>query len=197
MILKRFFDVVFAIVIILLLTPLFLVIAIIVSLNSKGGVIYLQNRVGKNGTEFKLYKFRTMYLNSDRMGLLTIGYNDYRITPVGYWLRKYKLDELPQLFNVLIGDMSFVGPRPEVQKYVQLYTENQLRVLSIKPGITDWASIKYFNENELLANSINPEELYINKIIPSKISQNLEYIDNRNFWMDAKIIFYTFKKLFK
>jgi lipopolysaccharide/colanic/teichoic acid biosynthesis glycosyltransferase len=197
MILKRFFDVVFAVVIILLLTPLFLLIAIIISLNSKGGVIYLQNRVGKNGAEFKLYKFRTMYLNSDKMGLLTIGYNDYRITPVGYWLRKYKLDELPQLFNVLIGDMSFVGPRPEVQKYVQLYTENQLRVLSIKPGITDWASIKYFNENELLANSIDPEELYINKIIPSKISQNLEYIDNRNFWMDAKIIFYTFKKLFK
>lgn len=197
MILKRFFDVVFAIVIILLLTPLFLLIAVIISLNSKGGVIYLQNRVGKNGAEFKLYKFRTMYLNSDRMGLLTIGYNDYRITPVGYWLRKYKLDELPQLFNVLIGDMSFVGPRPEVQKYVQLYTENQLRVLSIKPGITDWASIKYFNENELLANSIDPEELYINKIIPSKISQNLEYIDNRSFWMDAKIIFYTFKKLFK
>ncbi|WP_299590831.1 sugar transferase [Mucilaginibacter sp.] len=195
MIIKRIFDIVFALASIFLLTPLFFLIAVFITLNSNGGIFYMQNRVGKNGCVFKLFKFRTMFINSDHLGLLTIGNHDHRITPVGYWLRKFKLDELPQLFNVLIGDMSFVGPRPEVNKYVKLYNETQLRVLSVKPGITDWASIQYFNENELLAHSDDPEKFYIDEIIPSKIIQNLGYIDRRSFWMDIKIMLYTLKRL--
>jgi lipopolysaccharide/colanic/teichoic acid biosynthesis glycosyltransferase len=132
---------------------------------------------------------------ADRLGFLTIGNRDCRITKSGYYLRKYKLDELPQLFNVLIGDMSFVGPRPEVDKYVKLYTTKQLRVLSVKPGITDWASIQYFDENELLAGSNDPEKLYIDRIIPSKIEQNLNYIDHHNLLIDIKIIFQTLKRV--
>lgn len=136
-----------------------------------------------------------MYTDADKGGLLTIGYHDYRITPSGYWLRKYKLDELPQLFNILFGDMSFVGPRPEVRKYVELYTLKQLKVLSIKPGITDRASIQYFNENELLAGADDPEKLYVNEIIPSKIQYNLDYINEQSLWVDIKIIFQTIKRL--
>jgi lipopolysaccharide/colanic/teichoic acid biosynthesis glycosyltransferase len=138
-----------------------------------------------------------MFVNSDRFGYLTVGSRDMRITQVGYWLRKFKLDELPQLINVLLGDMSFVGPRPEVRKYVNLYTSRQLRVLSIKPGITDWASIYFFNENELLANAEEPEKLYITQIIPSKIFHNLNYIDERDFWVDIKIIFQTIQRIVK
>ena len=136
-----------------------------------------------------------MYVNADKAGLLTIGHHDYRITTAGYWLRKYKLDELPQLFNVLIGDMSFVGPRPEVRKYVEIYSPKQQRVLSVKPGITDKASIMYFNENELLAAAHEPEQFYINEIIPSKIQYNLDYIDKHNLWLDIKIIWQTLKKV--
>jgi lipopolysaccharide/colanic/teichoic acid biosynthesis glycosyltransferase len=136
-----------------------------------------------------------MYVHSEHLGLLTIGSRDYRITNSGYWLRKYKLDELPQLFNILIGNMSFVGPRPEVRKYVEDYTQQQQRVLLIKPGITDWASILYYNENEILAKAENPESLYINEIIPSKILQNLNYIDRHNLWIDIRIIFQTLKKV--
>ncbi|MDB5031901.1 sugar transferase [Mucilaginibacter sp.] len=192
---KRVFDVCFAIIGIIVLSPVFILISIWIMNNSRGGVFYLQDRVGLNHVNFKLIKFRTMYVDSDKKGLLTIGNNDSRITPNGCWLRKKKLDELPQLFNILLGDMSFVGPRPEVNKYVNLYTPEQQRVLSIKPGITDWASIQYYNENELLSKSADPEKLYVSEIIPSKIIKNLYYIDHHNFWIDMMIIHQTLKKI--
>ncbi|GGB01628.1 MULTISPECIES: sugar transferase [Mucilaginibacter] len=194
---KRLFDIVISLIALIMLLPLFILIAIAIKINSRGSAFYKQTRVGKDGNEFELFKFRTMYINSDRAGLLTIGSKDYRITSVGYWLRKYKLDELPQLLNVLKGDMSFVGPRPEVRKYVNLYTPAQLRVLSVKPGVTDWASIKYFDENDILAGSDDPEDMYIKVIVPSKISKNLEYIDNQDLFMDLKIILSTIKRIFQ
>jgi len=194
---KRFFDIGISLIVLIMLLPLFILIAIAIKINSRGSAFYKQTRVGKDGNEFELFKFRTMYINSDRAGLLTIGSKDYRITSVGYWLRKYKLDELPQLLNVLKGDMSFVGPRPEVRKYVNLYTPAQLRVLSVKPGVTDWASIKYFDENDILAGSDDPEDMYIKVIVPSKISKNLEYIDNQDLFMDLKIILSTIKRIFQ
>jgi len=194
---KRLFDIVISLIALIMLLPLFILIAIAIKINSRGSAFYKQTRVGKDGNEFELFKFRTMYINTDRAGLLTIGSKDYRITSVGYWLRKYKLDELPQLLNVLKGDMSFVGPRPEVRKYVNLYTPAQLRVLSVKPGVTDWASIKYFDENDILAGSDDPEDMYIKVIVPSKISKNLEYIDNQDLFMDLKIILSTIKRIFQ
>jgi lipopolysaccharide/colanic/teichoic acid biosynthesis glycosyltransferase len=195
MFVKRVFDVCFAVIGILLLSPLFILIALLILIDSGRPVFYIQQRVGRNSVGFGLIKFRTMFTNSDKLGYLTIGDHDHRITPIGYRLRKYKLDELPQLFNILAGHMSFVGPRPEVSKYVQLYTPQQLRVLSVKPGITDWASIQYFNENALLASSEDPEKLYINRIIPSKIAHNLNYIDTRCLWVDITIIMRTLKKI--
>lgn len=194
MVVKRTFDVITATALILVLSPLFVVIVVLIILDSPGEIIYVQSRIGLNYKPFSLFKFRTMYRHADKLGLLTIGHKDHRITRVGYWLRKYKLDELPQLFNILVGDMSFVGPRPEVSKYVKLYNPQQLRVLSVKPGITDWASIKYFDENELLARVPDPENLYITEIMPSKILQNLAYIDERSFWKDMNIIFQTLKR---
>lgn len=194
---KRLFDIGLSFITLIALLPLFLLIAVAIKINSRGSAFYKQARVGKDGNEFELFKFRTMYVNSDRAGLLTIGSKDYRITGVGYWLRKYKLDELPQLLNVLKGDMSFVGPRPEVRKYVNMYTPAQLRVLTVKPGVTDWASIKYFDENDILASSDDPEDMYIRVIVPSKISKNLEYIDNQDLFMDLKIIFSTIKRIFQ
>ena len=196
MIAKRIFDVCLAIIGVIILSPLFIIIIVLILLSSGTPVFYVQNRVGRNGIDFGLLKFRTMFQNSDKLGYLTIGAHDRRITRVGYWLRKYKLDELPQLFNVLWGHMSFVGPRPEVDKYVKLYSEQQRRILSVKPGITDYASIKYINENEILAGSKDPEKLDINKIIPSKIKYNLTYIDHHDLWVDIKIIFNTLKKVF-
>lgn len=172
-----------------------MLIALWIIIDTGAPIFYLQERDGRNLKIFKLIKFRTMFVAADKLGYLTIGTKDYRITRSGYYLRKYKLDELPQLFNVLIGDMSFVGPRPEVDKYVKLYTTKQLRVLSVKPGITDWASIRYFDENELLASSNDPEKLYIDRIIPSKIEQNLDYIDHRSLLVDIKIIFQTLKRV--
>lgn len=194
---KQLFDIGLSLMALIILLPLFILIAIAIKINSRGGAFYKQARVGKDGNEFELFKFRTMFVDSDRAGLLTIGSKDYRITGVGYWLRKYKLDELPQLLNVLKGDMSFVGPRPEVRKYVNLYTPAQLRVLSVKPGVTDWASIKYFDENDILAGSADPEDMYIKVIVPSKISKNLEYIDNQCILMDLKIIVSTIKRIFQ
>ena len=192
---KRVFDVVFALLGIVLLLPVFLIVMVLLKIDSKGSVVYKQVRVGLNLRNFELYKFRTMFTDSDRKGLLTVGDHDTRITRVGYWLRKYKIDELPQLFNILKGEMSFVGPRPEVLKYVLLYNPVQKRVLTVKPGITDWASIQFINENQLLENSDDPENYYINTIIPTKVSQNLKYIDNNNLWIDLKIISFTLKRI--
>lgn len=188
---KRLFDIIFSALGILVLLPFFLIIAIIIVADSKGGIFYLQERVGKNESTFKLFKFRSMYTESDKKGLLTVGARDNRITKVGYFLRKTKIDELPQLFNVLIGNMSMVGPRPEVRKFVNLYNSEQKKVLSIRPGITDYASIAYRNENELLAQSDNPEKTYIEKIMPDKLQLNLKYIAEQNLWTDIKIILKT------
>lgn len=189
---KRLFDIVFSIFGIIFLLPIWLIISLVIVLESKGGVLYKQERIGKDGIPFKVFKFRTMFPNSFSKGALTLGDRDPRVTKVGYYLRKYKLDELPQLFNVLLGSMSFVGPRPEVKKYTDLYTLEQQKVLSVKPGITDYASIRYRNESEILGRSLNPEETYINEVMPEKLILNLEYVNDRNIIKDISIIFKTF-----
>ena len=191
----RFLDIIFSFIGIALLSPLFLFVALVVKLNSAGPIFYRQMRVGKNSSDFSLFKFRTMRVNADQLGLLTVGGRDVRITSVGYFLRKYKLDELPQLWNVLIGDMSLVGPRPEVRKYVNYYSGEQLKVLSIRPGISDWASILYKNENEILEKSTNPEQDYIHKILPDKIRYNMIYIEKNTVQEYLKIIFVTIYRI--
>lgn len=192
---KRLFDIFFSLIGLIILVVPFLIIGLLISFDSKGGVFYKQVRVGKNGVGFNLLKFRTMQTDADKAGLLTVGGRDNRITKIGYGLRKYKIDELPQLINVLLGDMSLVGPRPEVRKYVDLYTREQQQVLSVKPGITDYASIEYSNENELLAQSENPEQIYINEIMPAKLKLNLKYISEQGVGTDLKIIFKTIAKI--
>jgi lipopolysaccharide/colanic/teichoic acid biosynthesis glycosyltransferase len=192
---KRVFDIVCSFIGIIILFPFFILISVLIIIDSKGGVFYRQVRVGKNNKDFFLLKFRTMQTGADKKGLLTVGSRDSRVTRIGYYLRKYKLDELPQLFNVLFGSMSLVGPRPEVRKYVDLYTPQQKRVLYVKPGITDFASIEYVNENEILAKSTNPEQTYINEIMPHKLSLNLKYIEQQGFITDLSIIFRTIAKI--
>lgn len=192
---KRGIDILFSLIGLICLFPFFIFISFFIFITSKGGVFFVQLRVGKNNKDFKLYKFRTMFLNSDSKGLLTVGNNDKRITKLGYYLRKNKLDELPQLINVLNGTMSLVGPRPEVRKYVNLYNSEQKSILDVKPGITDLASIMYYNENEILANSVNPEQTYINEIMPIKLELNKQYINEMSLFTDLKIIFKTFIKL--
>ncbi|MBL0053649.1 MAG: sugar transferase [Bacteroidetes bacterium] len=193
---KRVFDISSSIVALVILAPVFIAISLVIKFNSAGPIFYLQKRVGKNNKDFSIYKFRTMKVNSDKAGLLTVGMNDSRITTVGVVLRKYKLDELPQLLNVLIGDMSIVGPRPEVRKYVDMYNAEQLEVLSVKPGITDYASILYSQENELLTKAADPEKEYIENIMPHKLQLNVEYIRTHNFLVDLKIIAKTVAKIF-
>ncbi|MGB4853037.1 MAG: sugar transferase [Ignavibacteria bacterium] len=193
---KRSFDIFFSFFGLIILSPLFLLIFVMVKTDSKGPVIYKQTRVGKNGKDFAVLKFRSMKQDSDSKGLLTVGGKDPRITKTGYFIRKYKLDELPQLINVLKGDMSFVGPRPEVRKYVLLYDEVQKKVLDVNPGITDVASIKYRNENEMLEGSDDPESFYIKEIMPVKLKMNLEYINDRSFFKDIKVILNTLKTVF-
>lgn len=195
--LKRSFDIVFSGIGIVFLTPVFFTIIILQLINSGFPIFYIQNRVGKNNIDFKLYKFRTMFIQSDKKGLLTIGGRDSRVTKLGYYLRKYKLDELPQLFNVFFGTMSLVGPRPEVRKYVDLYSTQQLKVLSVKPGITDYASLEFINENELLLQASQPEQTYINEVMPEKLNLNLKYIDEKNMLVDFKIILKTILKIAK
>ena len=194
---KRGIDILFSLIGLICLFPFFIFISFFIFITSKGGVFFVQLRVGKNNKDFKLYKFRTMFLNSDSKGLLTVGNNDKRITKLGYYLRKNKLDELPQLINVLNGTMSLVGPRPEVRRYVNLYNSEQKSILDVKPGITDLASIMYYNENEILANSVNPEQTYINEIMPIKLELNKQYINEMSLFTDLKIIFKTFMKLIK
>ena len=188
---KRLFDVVCSFFGLLVLSPLFVFLSLWVGLGSKGGVFYKQKRVGRFNKDFTLYKFRSMRVGADKKGLLTIGGKDSRVTKAGFFIRKYKLDELPQLLNVLKGDMSFVGPRPEVRKYVDMYTERQLKVLDVRPGITDLASIKYRNENDLLATADNPEQYYIDFVMQDKLALNLQYIETRTFLGDIKLMFST------
>lgn len=193
--LKRIFDLFFSIVGLIILAPFFLFISISIIFDSKGGVFFTQKRVGKNNIDFAMFKFRTMRTGSDKKGLLTIGDKDNRITKVGYFLRKYKIDELPQLINILKGDMSFVGPRPEVRKYVDLYNSEQLIVLSIRPGLTDFSSLDFINESEILSQSSNPEETYINLILPAKLELCKKYIKESSFRTDFKIISLTILKI--
>lgn len=193
---KRVFDLLFAITGIIILSPVFAIISLVIVFDSKGGLIYTQCRVGKYNRDFKLYKFRTMYVGASKKGLLTVGLKDPRITRSGLFIRKYKLDELPQLFNVVAGHMSFVGPRPEVREYVDLYTPDQKMVLRVRPGITDYASIQYINEDELLGKADNPEKTYIEKIMPAKLQLNLKYIEERNLWLDVKLICKTISGIF-
>jgi lipopolysaccharide/colanic/teichoic acid biosynthesis glycosyltransferase len=194
---KRLFDFTVSLVGLILLMPIFIILIIVIRIDSKGGPIFKQIRVGQFGKDFWLLKFRSMRLNSANFGLLTVGEKDPRITFIGYYLRKYKIDELPQLLNVLLGDMSLVGPRPEVRRYVDLYTKEQLKVLKLKPGITDIASIKYKNENEILSKSKDPETTYIKIIMSDKIKINLQSAAlSRSLWGSIKIIFATLKGIF-
>lgn len=191
----RIFDVFFSGIGLIVLSPVFLILYILIRCESKGGGFYAQERIGKDGKPFKLYKFRSMRKDSDKGSLITIGGHDPRITRMGYFIRKYKLDELPQLWNVFIGDMSLVGPRPEVEKYTRLYTEEQKMVLSVCPGITDWASIEYVDENVILGQAENPDRAYVEQIMPDKIRYNMKWINNQSVMEYFKIIFSTFFKI--
>lgn len=193
---KRIFDIVVSVCGLILLSPLFLFLAVWIKLDSRGPVFYRQVRVGRNNKDFRIFKFRSMKEGSDQGSLVTIGGHDSRITRSGYILRKFKLDELPQLINVFVGDMSLVGPRPEVRHYVDYWTPEQMHVLDVRPGITDPASIKYRNENDLLDKAENPEEFYINVIMQEKIRLYLEYVENQSLWYDIRLIFQTIKVVF-
>ena len=193
----RFFDIIISFTGILLLSPIFIILIFIILLDSPGTVLFRQIRIGKNGNPFTLLKFRTMKPDTDKLGLLTVGIRDVRITSCGIWIRRFKLDELPQLFNVLVGEMSMVGPRPEVKKYVDLYSLEQRKILSILPGITDMASIVYAKENDILVTQKNPEEYYIQVIMPDKILLNLKYVEERNLLNYFSIIFKTLVIFFK
>ncbi|BEO92668.1 sugar transferase [Fusobacterium polymorphum] len=194
--LKRIFDTILSLFGLIILLPFMLIIAIFIKLDSKGPVFFKQVRVTKNGREFKIFKYRTMRVGSDKYSQITVG-KDNRITKVGAFLRKYKLDEIPQLINVLIGDMSLVGPRPEVPKYVALYTDEQKEILKVRAGITDYASIEFSDENDLLASEEDPEKAYIEKVMPKKIELNKKYISEISILTDIKIILLTIKKILK
>ena len=193
---KRFFDFLFSIIVLIFFFPIGVLIATCIIFGSKGGIFYKQERVGKDGTLFYLLKFRSMYVNSAVKGSLTVG-DDTRITRVGSLIRKVKLDEFPQFLNVLIGDMSVVGPRPEVSEFVALYSDEQRKVLSVRPGITDEASLAYFEESKLLATSTDPKKTYIEEIMPAKIAINLAYLDNRTFLADITVIGKTILRIFR
>lgn len=192
---KRALDIVIALIILVFFLPLGLLISLLIVLETKGGIFYKQERVGLNGKPFGLLKFRSMRPNADRLGQLTVGDRDPRVTNIGHFIRKYKLDEFPQFINVLIGDMSIIGPRPEVKKYVDLYTIEQRTILKVKPGITDYASIEYFDESRLLGESENPEQTYVQEIMPAKLILNKKYLDNPTIFHDLKIMWLTFKKI--
>lgn len=194
---KRLFDIIASGIGLLILSPLFLVIAIWIKLDSKGPVFYRQVRVGWHNIDFRIFKFRSMRVGADKGSLVTIGGRDPRVTHSGYWIRKFKLDELPQLINVFIGDMSLVGPRPEVRHYVDYWTPEQMRVLDVRPGITDPASIKFRNENELMENAENPEKYYIEVIMQEKLKLYLEYVKHNSFLGDIGLIFKTFWTIVK
>ena len=191
----RLLDIVLSLLGLIFLLPIFLILAVWIKFDSQGSIFFRQIRVGKDGRDFRIYKFRTMIVNAEKMGIITIGERDPRITNSGYFLRKYKLDELPQLINVFKGEMSFVGPRPEVRKYVEMYNQEQIKILTVKPGITDYASIEYINEDEILGKSLDPERTYIEEIMPQKIKYNMKYINNKTMIEYFKIIFLTIIKI--
>lgn len=193
---KRLIDLTISILGLLFFFPLFIIIAILIKLESKGDIFYKQERIGLFEKPFYLIKFRSMFINSDSKGLLTVGMNDNRITKVGFFIRKYKIDELSQLFNVLIGDMSLVGPRPEVKKYVEGYSSYEKKIFKVRPGITDIASVFYFNENEILSQSKSPEDYYVENILPHKLKLGILYINNISIILDLKIIVITLLAIF-
>ena len=192
---KRLFDILLSLLVLTVGLPFGLLVALLIVVDSKGPVFYRQSRVGRNNVDFQLYKFRTMCVEADKGSQITIGEDDVRITRAGVFLRKFKIDEFPQFLNILKGEMSVVGPRPEVRKYVDLYTPEQMRVLSVRPGLTDYASIRYVNENAILAASPDPEKTYIEEIMPDKLNLNLKYIDEQSFCTDCKIILQTLKAI--
>lgn len=194
--LKRLFDILSSLAVLIFILPLFVLVSLLIMLDSKGGVFYKQIRVGQNAKKFELLKFRTMRPNSDQIQI-TVGNRDPRVTRIGYYLRKYKLDEIPQLINIIKGEMSVVGPRPEVPKYVENYTDKQKKVLTVKPGLTDFASLQFVDESELLAQSENPERTYVEEILPQKLDLALEYIEKRSFALDLKLIFKTLHKILR
>ena len=185
---KRLMDVVFSLVGLLVLSPLMLLIAVLMKQSSPGPVLYAGTRIGRFGKPFRLFKFRTMVVNADKIGGPSTADDDPRVTGVGRVLRRYKLDEIPQLINVLKGEMSFVGPRPEVASEVEMYSPEQRRLLEVLPGITDWASMRFHNEGEILKGSVDPHETYREKIRPEKIRLGLEYVQRRSFWVDMQIL---------
>ncbi|MFT6442045.1 MAG: lipopolysaccharide/colanic/teichoic acid biosynthesis glycosyltransferase [Salibacteraceae bacterium] len=193
----RLADIVFSLLGILVLSPLFLVLGLLVKIDSKGPILFNQQRVGRWSRDFFLHKIRTMKVDSEALGQLTVGGRDPRITGAGYILRKYKLDELPQLFNVLKGEMSLVGPRPEVRRYVEEYNSQQKTVLNVKPGITDYASISFVDENDILAASADPEKSYIEEVMPEKLKLNQKFIENPSFGNYVKVIFLTGSKIIR
>lgn len=192
---KRFFDLAFSLSGLFFLSPVLFIIASLIKLNDYGPIFYRGSRIGKNGQAFKIFKFRTMVVNAEQIGGPSTSDDDPRITRIGKKLRKYKLDELPQLLNVLKGEMSFVGPRPEVKQYVDMYTEEEKVILTVKPGITDWASLWNPDEGSILAGSPDPEKTYLEKIRPEKIRLQLKYVQERSFWSDIKIILLTIKTI--
>lgn len=192
---KRLFDIFVSIFILILFFPIGLIISFWILFESRGGIFYRQQRIGLRGKEFYLLKFRSMRKDADSSGKLTVGMRDPRITNSGYFIRKYKLDEFPQFINVLKGEMSIVGPRPEVREYVDLYTTDQREILNIKPGITDYASLEYFKENELLGQSDDPQKTYIEEVMPAKIELNKKYLKNPTLTVDMKIMWLTFKRI--
>jgi lipopolysaccharide/colanic/teichoic acid biosynthesis glycosyltransferase len=193
--LKRLFDILFSVTILLIFLPVGIIISICILVESRGGIFYRQTRVGRFGKDFRIFKFRTMKPNADKLGKLTVGMRDPRITRLGVFIRKYKLDEFPQFLNVIYGEMSIVGPRPEVREYVDLYTTEQQKILTVKPGITDYASIEYFDENKILGNAVDPKETYIHEIMPAKLALNQKYIQNPTISHDLNIMWLTFRKV--
>lgn len=193
---KRLADIFSSLIVLIIFSPFFLIIAFLIVIDSRGGVFYKQLRVGKNGKEFYLFKFRSMKSGADKTGQLTIG-NDARVTKIGKFIRKTKLDEIPQLINIIKGDMSVVGPRPEVPKYVAMYSPEQKKVLTIRPGLTDYASLEYFDEQKILGQSSDPENAYITEVMPKKIAMSLNYIQNSSFLVDLKLILQTIARIFK
>lgn len=196
--LKRPFDVICSGLGLIVFSPVFVLVAIVIKVNSPGPVFFRGERIGKDGKPFKIYKFRTMVVNADKIGGPSTAADDPRLTKIGNFLKKYQLDELPQLINVLIGDMSLVGPRPEVKLYVDMMTEEERKtILSVRPGMSDWASLWNFHEGEILKGSADPEKTYMEKIRPEKIRLQIKYVKERSFTNDLKIIFATVAKIFK
>lgn len=193
---KRLFDIGASLIALILLSPLFLVLSIWILLDDGAPLFFTQTRLGKHQVPFKLYKFRSMYKDAESRGQLTVGESDPRVTKSGLFIRKFKLDEFAQLINVLNGEMSIVGPRPEVPKYVAFYTKEQLKVLSVRPGLTDTSAIYYINEDEILGKADNPEKAYIEEILPKKLALQLEYVEQQSFTGDVRLILKTIRKIF-